>query len=65
MKVKELISILQKEDQELEVVHPLFSERCILNANDVGVVTACEKRPDGWVQNERPDMPTCEYLQIG
>lgn len=62
MTVKELIEILNTYDQTLPVVYGIFSEQCLLIAEDLKVKNLCEARPDGWVQDERKDMPTVQYL---
>lgn len=65
MKVKDLIAKLGEFDPELDVVYPLHSEQCIADPEDVQIIIACPARPDGWVQNKRPDKPSQNYLCIG
>lgn len=62
MKVKELIEILQTKDPEMLVLYECFSERTLMYPTDIYEVYSCKPRPDGWVQNERPDKPTQKYL---
>lgn len=62
MTVAELIALLQTKPQDLQVAYRLYSEQCLLEAADIRVVTRCEPRPDGWVEDERPDKPTRQYL---
>ncbi len=62
MTVKELIDLLQTYPPELPVAYCLYSEQCLLEPKDIGVVDLCHSRPDGWIQNRRPDMPTRQYL---
>lgn len=62
MKVAELITHLQTLPQDFEVVYCLFSERVQMKANEIEIVEACQPRPDGLVQDKRPDMPTQLYV---
>lgn len=62
MKVSELISILQRMDQDLPVAYKLFSEKCLLEELDLTVQNLCVARKDGWVHNARPDKETIPYL---
>lgn len=62
MNVAELIKFLNTQPQDSEVAYCMYSEYCLLNTEDIGVLKACAARPDGWVQAKRPDMPTQDYL---
>ena len=62
MTVSELIAYLQTQPQDLHVAYDIYSERSLLEARDIKIVEACIPRPDGWIQNKRPDMPTQMYL---
>ncbi len=62
MTVHELITILQKYPQDIQVVYQCFSENCLLEEKDIETGNLCFPRPDGWVQNKRPDQPTQTYL---
>lgn len=62
MTVGQLIEFLQTQPQDLLVAYRLFSEQCLLKVSDIVVEEKCLPRPDGWVQNKRPDMPRQEYL---
>ncbi len=62
MKVKDLIEFLESQDQELIVAYGRYSETVTMDADEIEVSQACPARPDGWVQNERPDVPTVGYL---
>lgn len=64
MKVKQLIEFLKTQPQDLEVIYEKYSERCILEEKDIYIVTSCQPRRDGWVQNERPDMDKQQYLSF-
>lgn len=62
MTVQELIDFLQTYPQDMQVAIELYSEQCLLNPEEIEVRELCKPRPDGWVQNKRPDMDTQEYL---
>jgi hypothetical protein len=64
MTVAELIALLQTKPQDLPVAYSLYSEQCLLKAGEIRIIRACEPRPDGWIQNNRPDKPTWEYLLL-
>jgi hypothetical protein len=65
MKVKELREHLKEQDQEMLVAYVMYSEQCLLTAEDMKVVELCKARPDGWVQYKRDDMTTDKYLLLG
>lgn len=62
MTVKELIEHLKTQPQGALVAFKCFSEQCLLEKQDIELQNLCEPRPDGWIQNERPDMRTIQYL---
>lgn len=62
MKVSQLIDLLMTFDPTMEVAYSRYSEQCLLEADEIQVATLCEARPDGWIQNSRPDMPQQNYL---
>lgn len=62
MTVKELIALLKKQPQDIQVAYSLHSEQCLLEANDISTVKLCAPRPDGWIHNCRPDKAEQEYL---
>lgn len=62
MTVKELIEFLQAQPQDLQVAYMMCSENCLLETKDISISEQCVARPDGWIQNKRPDMPTQTYL---
>jgi hypothetical protein len=62
MTVAELIKFLQEQPQEIQVAYRCYSEKCLLDLNDIVLARLCEPRPDGWIQNKRTDMPTQVYL---
>lgn len=64
MNVLELIEFLKTQPQELQVAYYCCSESVLLEADSIRVVEACEPRPDGWIQNKRPDMPVQKYLMF-
>lgn len=64
MTVKDLIELLQKQPQDLQVAYRLYSEQCLMEDDDIVVEENCHPRPDGWIQDKRPDMPTQLYLMF-
>lgn len=62
MTVAELIRHLNKFDPNLPVAYQVYSEQALLDADEVKLAELCEPRPDGWVQNYRPDKPTRLYV---
>ena len=64
MNVAELIEILKKHPQDLQVTYRVFSEQQLLCPDDISQVVACAPRPDGWVQDRRPDKQTQTYLMF-
>lgn len=64
MTVADLITFLQTQPQDLPVAYRYFSEKCLLDADDIIITEECFPRPDGWIQNKRHDMPTQPYLML-
>ena len=64
MNVAELIEFLETQPQGLPVAFRCCSEQCLLEVGEIGIVEACEPRPDGWIQNKRPDRPARQYLMF-
>ena len=64
MNVAELIELLQTQPQDLQVAYCIYSEQCLLEAGDISFLKACVARPDGWIQDKRPDKPTQDYLLL-
>lgn len=64
MKVKDLISFLEKQDPEMLVVYTKYSDQLLLEVDSFNIEELCVARSDGWVQNWRKDIPTVEYLVI-
>ena len=62
MKVKELIELLKKYPQDIDVAYLCCSENVLLDADELKVEELCFERADGWVANKRPDKPTKKYL---
>lgn len=62
MTVKELIDLLATYQKDLPVAYCCCSEQVLLKADDIMVVDLCHPRPDGWIQNKRPDKQTQQYL---
>lgn len=64
MIVSELIEFLQSQPQDMKVAYQLYSEQCLLTEKDIEVKNLCHPRPDGWVQNARPDKCSEPYLVL-
>ena len=62
MTVSELIEFLKTQPQDVQVAYEIHSEQCLLETKAITLKELCEARPDGWVQDKRPDKPTCMYL---
>ncbi len=62
MIVSDLIEFLQTQPQHLTVLYRLCSEQTMLESKEIVIEELCLTRPDGWVQNKRPDKPTQTYL---
>ena len=62
MNVSDLISFLQTQRQDLPVAYCIHSEQCLMELKDIQILEACYPRPDGWIQDKRPDMSTQTYL---
>lgn len=60
--VKELIEFLQTQQQDLQVAYSCCSEQVLLELDLIRVEKFCPPRADGWIQNNRPDYPTQDYL---
>lgn len=64
MTVSEFIKFLKKQPQDLKVAYQHHSEQCLLETKDIEIEELCHPRPDGWIQNKRPDMETERYLLL-
>ena len=64
MKVHELIELLRTYPQDLPVAYSCCSEQVLMEADQIEIQNLCEARPDGWIQNERPDKPTTQYVLL-
>lgn len=62
MTVADLIKFLKKQPQDLPVARGLYSEQCLLVAEDIEVVELGLPRDDGWVHAKRSDRPSQKYL---
>ncbi|WAC75337.1 hypothetical protein OU995_11825 [Roseateles sp. SL47] len=60
--VSDLIAFLQTQPQHLPVAYLCCSEQTLLRTEDIVVEKGCAPRPDGWVQDARPDQPSIDYL---
>ena len=62
MTVSELIEFLKTQPQEMQVAYRCYSEQVLMEQKEIRVAEFCEPRPDGWIENKRPDKPTKKYL---
>ena len=62
MTVEALIAFLQTKPPHLICAYRRYSEQSILNVEDIKIDEACVARPDGWIENKRPDKTTQKYL---
>lgn len=62
MTVAQLIEFLKAQPQDLLVAYKCCSEQILLERVDIKIQRLCAPRPDGWLQNARPDMPCQDYL---
>lgn len=62
--VSDLIEHLRTLPQNLPVAYRCCSEQCLLEFKDIEIEELCHPRPDGWIQNKRPDMPSTPYLVL-
>lgn len=64
MTVSDLIELLRAQPPGLLVAYRCCSEKVLLRADEIKIVEGCEPRPDGWIQDRRPDMPSRPYLVL-
>ena len=64
MTVSEFIEYLRTQPQDAKVAYQLYSEQCLLDVEYIELEELCSPRPDGWVQNKRPDKETELYLVL-
>ena len=64
MTVKEFIEFLVTQDPDLPVAYRCCSEQVLLNTSDIRVDEFCVPRPDGWIEDKRPDKPYQKYLLL-
>ncbi len=62
MTTAELIKLLQTMPQDLPVAYALYSEYCLLDAEDIKVMVLGKARPDGWVSLVRTNNEHVDYL---
>jgi hypothetical protein len=60
--VKDLIEFLQTFPPELPVAYRCYSEQVLLLLEEIEVKECSPPRPDGWVQDKRPDLLWEQYL---
>jgi len=64
MTVAEFIDYLKTQPQGIRVAYRRYSEQCLLETEDIEIEDLCHPRPDGWIQDKRPDMETEQYLVL-
>jgi sulfur carrier protein ThiS len=64
MTVADLIDFLETQPKDILVAYSKYSEQCLLGAEELEIVELCEPRPDGWIENRRPDKPFRKYLRF-
>lgn len=62
MNVSELIEFLKTQPQDMLVAYRCCSEQVLMEQKQIRAAEFCEPRPDGWIENKRPDKPTQKYL---
>lgn len=62
MKVHELVTFLQLQNQDADVVFCQYSDYTVLEARMIQSAYLCDARSDGWVQDARPDKELKPYL---
>lgn len=62
MTVAKLIELLKTQPQDILVAYCRYSERCLLEKDEISTYEGCKPRADGWIQNHRPDKPAQTYL---
>lgn len=64
MTVQELIQVLQMCPQDLVVAYEKYSDQCVMDPEELKIISACEPDSRGWIQNARPDKPQQKYLMF-
>ena len=64
MTVAELIEVLKQKPGHIQVAYEIYSTAQLLQESQIRIVTLCEARPDGWVEDLRPDKPSVDYLVL-
>lgn len=62
MIVADLLGFLMTQPLDREIAYKLHSEQCLMELTDINLMQGCEARPDGWVQNARPDKPSRTFI---
>ena len=62
MTVAELIKFLKTQPQTMRVAVEMYSEQCLVEAEEIKQQSACTARPDGWIHNKRKDAELETYL---
>mgnify|MGYP001604601929 CR=1 FL=1 len=64
MTVAELIQHLKTFPSDLRVAYHIYSEQALLEEKDVLLAAYTPARPDGWIENARPDKRTETYVMF-
>lgn len=62
MNVGDLVKFLQTLPPDMDVAIQMYSEQRVFTLDEILVIKGCPPRPDGWIQNQRPDVEPQEYL---
>lgn len=62
MTTADLIKFLQTQPQDAVIAYALYSECTTMSIESISVEELCLPRPDGWIQNKRPDQPSQLYI---
>lgn len=64
MTVKELIEILKTQPQDIQVCYMFRSDYSLLQSEELEIKKLCFPRTDNYIENNRPDKPTQDYLVL-
>lgn len=62
--VADLMGLLETLPKDMLLAQIMYSESCLLKISEIEVTELCAPRPDGWLQNKRPDKPSQKYLRF-
>ena len=64
MNVGKFKDLLNEYPDDMQIVYQKFSEQCLLEKDDISTAECCAPRPDGWVEDKRPDKESQTYLMF-